>query len=127
MNLFDPNRPKIASGRAKLLVSHHNIVPSFDMELINSDTIELQVMLKPDYDRGYIWYRAEVKLSDLAQMLADYISDPEKVLIELFNYDPEKIVVRPVQSAKAPTIRATPHRRDQGTVHEIDLDALDDL
>lgn len=132
MNLFDPLRPKLGSGRPCLL-GCASWVPSFDTTPIDANTIELEVMLNPGDGRGYVWYKAQVQITDLSLIFARYISDPEKLLTELFNWDPTKIIAKRKEANlspdnSSPFIKTQPRKspqRDTGIAQEVDLDILD--
>ena len=128
MQLFDPERPTLASGRKCLLGTHRITgVPSFDIEPIAPDKVSVEVMLRYDQSTGFVWYMYECQTSELGQLFIEFVNDPEKTLREKFNWDPSKIIYEPkkVQQNFAPTVKPIPNRsKTSGPVDE-DLDVMD--
>ena len=128
MQLFDPGRPTLASGRPCLLNTHRITgCPSFDIEPVSDGLVLVEVMLRYDNSNGFVWYTHECKTSDLSQLIIDYMSDPEKILKEKFNWDPSKIIHEIVPKARqnfAPTIKTAPRGRNLEP-QEVEVEDLD--
>jgi len=128
VQLFDPQRPTLASGRPCLLNTQRVTgVPSFDIELVDHERVFIEVMLRYDKANGFVWYKYECHVSEVSKILADFSDDPEKVLKEKFNWDPSHIIYEPKRVTQnfAPTIKTEPKRgRVSGPVDET-LDVMD--
>ena len=128
MQLFDPQRPTLASGRPCLLGTDRiTAVPSFDIELVDHERVFVEVMLRYDKSTGFVWYKYECHVTEVSKILEEFSNDPERVLREKFNWDPSKIIFEPkkIKQNFAPTIKTEPKRgKVTGTVDET-LDVMD--
>jgi hypothetical protein len=93
MNMFDPQRPKTASGQARLLADDGYIPHVIVMPLPEGKAF-LSLMLR-NYDdsasRSYSYRHATVQFVDLGAFFSAYVSDPEAALLSYFAWEAKPI------------------------------------
>ena len=87
MKMYDPEREYIANGTRPLVTGKVFVVPGLYIDPRADGKVLVQIML-PSSAKGFSWHEASIEPAELAELVLAYREDPEKVMIEVFNWNP---------------------------------------